>query len=190
MTIDQIGALAASGESETLEFKETTGTRREATVTVCAFLNQGGGQVLFGVTQDGALVGQQVGERTIEELSAELGRIEPPAFPTVERVPVGSGRDVIVVSTGQGASRPYTYRGSAYRRVGNTTLAMGGATSGPPTSTTGYCFERMHSEQRWEARSASASSMQSPPASVGSEPARRRLVGRRPQHSGDSADWS
>ena len=31
------------------------------------------------------MVGQQVGERTIEELSAELGRIEPPAFPTVER---------------------------------------------------------------------------------------------------------
>ena len=30
MTIDQITTLAASGESEALEFKETTGTRREA----------------------------------------------------------------------------------------------------------------------------------------------------------------
>ena len=124
MTIDQIIAIAASGESETMEFKATTGTRREAARTVCAFLIQRGGQVLFGVTPDGAVVGQQVGERTIEELSAELGRIEPPAFPTVQRVPVGNGRDVIVVSTAQGASRPYTYRGSAYRRVGNTTLAM------------------------------------------------------------------
>ena len=34
------------------------------------------------------------------------------------------GREVIMVSTGQGASRPYSYRGIAYRRVGNTTLAM------------------------------------------------------------------
>ena len=42
----------------------------------------------------------------------------------VERVPVDGGREVIVVGTGQGASRPYSYRGTAYRRVGNTTIAM------------------------------------------------------------------
>ena len=148
MTIDQIIAIAASGESETMEFKATTGTRREAARTVCAFLIQRGGQVLFGVTPDGAVVGQQVGERTIEELSAELGRIEPPAFPTVQRAPVGNGRDVIVVSTAQGASRPYTYRGSAYRRVGNTTLVMSA------DEYNRMLFERMHSEQRWENQSA------------------------------------
>ena len=53
-------------------------------------------------------------------------------------------RDVIVVSTGQGATRPYAYRGTAYGRVGNTTLAV---------SADEYqrmLFERLHSEQRWE----------------------------------------
>ena len=144
MTLDQITALTASGESETLEFKATTGTRREAAMTVCAFLNQRGGQVLFGVTDAGVVVGQQVSERTIEELSADLRQIDPPAFPTVERVPVEGGHEVIVVSTGQGASRPYTYRGSAYRRVGNTTLAMSA------DEYNRMLFERMHSEQRWE----------------------------------------
>ena len=144
MTSDRVVALAASGESETLEFKETTGTRREATMTVCAFLNQGGGQVLFGVRPDGVVTGQQVSERTIEELSAELRQIDPPAFPTVERVPVDGGREVIVVGTGQGASRPYSYRGIAYRRVGNTTLSMSA------DEYNRILFERMHSEQRWE----------------------------------------
>ena len=144
VTLDHITTLTNSGESETLEFKETTGTRREATMTVCAFLNQGGGQVLFGVTETGAVVGQQVSERTIEELSAELQRIDPPAFPMVERVPVDGDREVIVVSTGQGASRPYTYRGTSYRRVGNTTLAMSA------DEYNRMLFERMHSEQRWE----------------------------------------
>ena len=91
------------------------------------------------------MAGQQVSERTIEELSAELQRIDPPAFPTVERVPCRHGdREVIVVSTGQGASRPYTYRGSAYRRVGNTTLAMSA------DEYNRMLFEGMHSEQRWE----------------------------------------
>ena len=144
MTLDEIKTLTTVGESETLEFKATTGTRREATRTVCAFLNQRGGQVLFGVTQTGAVVGQQVSERTIEELSSQLRQIDPPAFPTVERVPVDGDHEVIVVSTGQGASRPYTYRGSAYRRVGNTTLAMFA------DEYNRMLFERMHSEQRWE----------------------------------------
>ena len=144
MRVAHFTTLTASGESETLEFKATTGTRREAAMSVCAFLNQGGGQVLFGVTPDGAVVGQQVSERTIEELSAELRQIDPPAFPTVERVAVDGGREVIMVSTGQGASRPYSYRGTAYRRVGNTTLSMSA------DEYNRILFERMHSEQRWE----------------------------------------
>ena len=144
MNIEQIRSLTASGESETLEFKETTGTRREAARTVCAFLNQDGGRVLFGVTWDGGVVGQQVGERTIEELSAELRQISPPAFPTVERLPVDGGREVIMVCTDRGPTRPYIYRGNAYRRVGNTTLPMS------PDEYNRMLFERMHSEQRWE----------------------------------------
>ena len=82
MTSDQIASLAAAGESETLEFKETTGTRPEATMTLCAFLNQSGGQALFGVTRAGVVAGQQVSDHTVEELSAELRQIDPPAFPT------------------------------------------------------------------------------------------------------------
>ena len=103
MDIDQVAQLVETGgESETLEFKETTGTRREASRTVCAFLNQRGGQVLFGVTAVGVVAGQQVSDRTIEELSAELQRIDPPAFPTVERVRLDGNHEVIVVNVDQG----------------------------------------------------------------------------------------
>ena len=35
MNIERLAALVASGESETLEFKAATGTRREAAMTVC-----------------------------------------------------------------------------------------------------------------------------------------------------------
>ena len=154
MTIDQVEALVASGESEELEFKETTGTRREATRTVCAFLNEKGGRVLFGVTEACFVVGQQVGEHTIEDLSVELQRIDPPVFPTINRVRVRGDREIIVVSTSQGTSKPYTYRGSGYRRVGNTTVAM---------SADEYkrmLFERMHSEQRWENQPAAGWSIE------------------------------
>ena len=66
MTPDYITGLAASGASDALEFKETTGKVREATMMVRAFLNQNVGQVLFRVTSVGTIVGQQVSERTIE----------------------------------------------------------------------------------------------------------------------------
>lgn len=65
-------------------------------------LNQQGGQVLFGVTPEGHTIVQQVSERTIEELSEEIARIEPPAFPTVERVRVADAREVVIVSVNQG----------------------------------------------------------------------------------------
>ncbi len=144
MTVERFARMVAAGESETLEFKSTTGTRREAARTVCAMLNQQGGQVLFGVTPAGRVAGQQVSERTIEEISAELARIDPPAFPAIERVPVDDGREVVSVTVSRGQARPYMYRGSPYRRMGNATVEM---------STDEYrqmLFERMHSERRWE----------------------------------------
>ena len=144
MTPEQIAAWASAGESETLEFKRTTGTRRAAAATVCAMLNQRGGHVLFGVTPQGGVVGQQVSERTIEEVSAELQRIDPPAFPEVERVRVAGDLEVVAVRVSQGSLPPYRYRGASYRRVGNTTRAMAA------DEYNRMLFERMHSEQRWE----------------------------------------
>ena len=120
MTLDQIAALVASGESETLEFKTTTGTRREAMATICVMLNQQGGQVLFGVNPQGDVAGQDVGDRTMEQLSAEIQRIDPPAFPEVQRVPLSTEREVIAVGVTPGTSPPYQYRGVSYRRVGST----------------------------------------------------------------------
>ena len=144
MTAERIARMIAAGESETLEFKSTTGTRREAAKTVCAMLNQQGGQVLFGVTPEGRVTGQHVSERTLEGVSAELARIDPPAFPAIERIPVDGGREVVAVSVARGQAGPYMYQGNAYRRMGNTTVAM------RADEYRRLLFERMHSERRWE----------------------------------------
>ncbi len=144
MTAERIVTMVAAGESETLEFKSTTGTRREAAQTICAMLNRQGGQVVFGVAPDGQVTGQQVSERTIEEVSAELARIDPPAFPAIERIPVDGDREVVVLTVGRGQAGPYMYRGSAYRRMGNTTVEM------RADEYRRLLFERMHAERRWE----------------------------------------
>ena len=83
-------------------------------------------------------------ERTIEEVSAEIQKIDPPAFPAIERVPIAGDREVIVINATQRPARPYVYRDVAYRRIGNTTVAMSA------DEYNRMLFERMHSEQRWE----------------------------------------
>ncbi len=144
MLIDDIIGIASKGESEILEFKVSTGMRREATKTVCAMLNQRGGDVIFGIEPDSQIVGQQVSDRTIEQLSAEIMRIEPPAFPEINRVKVSGNLELLLVKVPPGASKPYLYRGSAYLRVGNTTRRM---TSEQQNR---LLLERLHGEQRWE----------------------------------------
>lgn len=145
MTPKDVTALAAKGESEILEFKKTTGMRGNATKTVCAFLNQrNGGTVLFGVDPDGCVVGQRIGKNTLEDLSDVFQHIEPSTYPKIDRVPVNGGLEVIVVNTREGALRPYTYKGKAYRRVGSTTRAMSAEEYNQ------VLIERLHNEQRWE----------------------------------------
>ena len=148
MTPEQITTWVAAGESETLELKRSTGQRREAARSLCAMLNHRGGRVLFGVEPDGQVVGQQVGDHTIEAVVQELREIDPPVFPSIDRVDLGDGREVLVVTVPTGQNRPYSVRGQAYWRVGNTNQ---------PLSREEYnrmLLERVHAETRWENQTA------------------------------------
>jgi ATP-dependent DNA helicase RecG len=111
---EQIDSWASSGESEALEFKRTTGEKREASRTICAMLNHRGGRVLFGVAPDRRVIGQQVSDHTLEDVSNEIREIDPPVFPSLERVAVSDGLEVLVVTVSNGQNGPYTYRGYAY----------------------------------------------------------------------------
>ena len=120
MSLEQIREWATGGESETVELKRSTAELRAAAKSLCAMLNHRGGRVLFGVDKERRIVGQHVSDRTIEELAQELGEIDPPVYPSVERVAVGNGREVVAVTVAAGPNKPYSYRGRASRRVGNT----------------------------------------------------------------------
>jgi ATP-dependent DNA helicase RecG len=149
VTRAQVAAWVAAGESETLECKRTTGERRAATQTLCAMLNTRGGRVLFGITPNREVVGQDVSERTLEQVAQELQEIDPPVYPTIERVLVGGGREVLLVTVSTGPNRPYSYKGKAYRRVGNTTQQLSRAEFDR------MLLERVHAEVRWENTAAS-----------------------------------
>ena len=148
MDLAALQSLVAQGESETLEFKATTGLRREGTQTLCAMLNHRGGRVLFGVDKGGRTLGQQVADRTVEEISHEIQHIEPPVFPRINRVEFKPGLQVIAVEVETGPNRPYSYKKQAYKRVGNTTLELS------RDEYNRMLLERFHGERRWETEPA------------------------------------
>ena len=144
MTIDDITALAAQGETAQIEFKRTTGQRTEAAKTVCAMLNSTGGVVLIGVRDDGEIIGQQVTAHTIEEVTHELRRIDPPVFPVIETIALNETRSILTIQVATGNQRPYTFDGRAYLRHGPTTQMM------PRAVYEQLLTETMHPIRRWE----------------------------------------
>lgn len=144
ITAEQVLAAARAGESETQEFKRSTGEQRSAMHALTAMLNHRGGRVFFGIEPDQHVVGQQVSDRTLEELAQEIAQIEPPVFPAVERVVVAEGREVLVVMVTQGPGRPYSHRGVPYRRVGNVNARMS------RDEYNRLLLETLHAERRWE----------------------------------------
>ena len=151
-TLAWVEELAARGESEFLELKQSTGQRGEAAKTICGMLNRpqpNGRYVLFGVTPGGEVVGQQVGDRTLEDVNKEIQEIRPPVSPRIDRVPVAEDRAVIVVEVPEADTPPYKYKRTPYRRVGSATSEM------PEEEYHRILFERMHREgMRWENQSA------------------------------------
>jgi len=69
-------------------------------------------------------MGQQVSDRTLEEIVQEIQQIEPSIFPQIDRIHIKQGQRVISLVVSAGPNRPYSYRGQAWKRVGNTSLKM------------------------------------------------------------------
>src|SRR3989304_2474961 len=103
MQIKKLKALIKRGESEVLEFKSSTGSISSGMQTLCAFLNSNhGGTVVFGVKDNGQLVGQEVTDKTRKEIAGELNKIEPHAKLDAKYVRIAGDRQAIVLSANPG----------------------------------------------------------------------------------------
>ena len=126
MEYQEIEALIALKESKNLEFKESTGQLDRSMETLCAFLNGDGGIVLYGVKDNGNVVGQDVSDSTKRAIAEAINRIEP--FVSLEvnyvRIPNSDKFVIIVNAEKQRFMRPFAYKGRAYLRIESTTTVM------------------------------------------------------------------
>lgn len=126
MAIDIIGNLIAQSEGNQIEFKETTGQLDRGMETLCAFLNGEGGKVLFGVTDKGKIIGQELSDKTKREIAEAIKRIEPFANIEVLYIDIPDLNKVVIVLSAEKQThmRPFSYKGKSYIRIESVTSVM------------------------------------------------------------------
>lgn len=116
--------MIIGAESETVEFKQTTGEKKEAIEAISAILNKHcRGTLYFGVDDSGFVKGQQISDYTKKDISRIINdSIEPRITPTIEVLTIEQ-RNVIKVSF-SGHNRPYSVNGRYLIRTGTENRKM------------------------------------------------------------------
>lgn len=104
-------------EDEMTELKKSTSELKEAIISIVSILNKHQKGVLyFGIKNDGTILGQQIGEDTLRNISRTItDSIEPKIYPIIEEVTF-EGKNCIRVEF-EGNDIPYFANGRAYMRV-------------------------------------------------------------------------
>jgi ATP-dependent DNA helicase RecG len=123
MTADDLRTILSSGESERVEFKTSLADTKRIVETVAAMAALGGGAILVGVRDDGAVVGLDVGAGTLEQLTQRvLAGTDPKVYVhlIVEHM---DGRTVLCIDVPPGDG-PHLANGRAFTRSGPATVLM------------------------------------------------------------------
>lgn len=95
-------------ETEQVEFKKSTGELKEGVISIASILNKHeSGDLYFGVKNNGDVIGQDISDTTLRDVSQAIrGNIKPAVYPVVEEETY-SDRSVVHVHF-EGKRRPYT----------------------------------------------------------------------------------
>lgn len=108
--------MIQSFETETIEYKKSTSEIKEAIISLSSMLNKNGyGTLYFGVLDNGQIVGQQIGDRTLRDISQAIANyIKPQVIPTIT-LELMDNKNVIKVYV-EDHSTPYSAYGKYYIR--------------------------------------------------------------------------
>ena len=73
-------------ETEQVEFKKSTGELKEGIISIVSILNKHErGDLYFGVKNNGDVIGQEISDTTMRDVSQAIrANIKPPIYPVVE----------------------------------------------------------------------------------------------------------
>jgi predicted HTH transcriptional regulator len=113
MDYRDVNRLIEEGEGFEVEFKRKVSSAEKIARALIAFANTRGGHILFGVDDDGSVVGVE-SEKSEVDLIREAGSTFclPEIIPAIEFVPF-DGKDVIVAYVEESSDKPHYFTGAA-----------------------------------------------------------------------------
>ena len=103
-------------ETETIEFKKSTGELKEGIISLSSMLNKhSDGTVYFGVKNNGDVLGQEIGDRTLRDVSQMIANAIKPQIISTITLELLDGNNVVKVHA-QGSEKPYSAFGRYYIR--------------------------------------------------------------------------
>ena len=118
----ELKKFLASGETETLEFKENFD--RETIEAAGAFANTKGGNIIIGISDINKVKGVQVGRETLKNWANQISQsTEPRVIPKIELGEINKKR-VTIINIKEFPIKPVSVKGRYFRRVGNSNRLM------------------------------------------------------------------
>ena len=111
MDWNDVKRIIEEGEGFEVEFKRRVSAPEKIARTLIAFANTKGGYILFGVDDDGSVVGVE-SEKSEVDLIRQAGSVycDPVIQPAIDIVPV-RGKDVIVAYVEESGDKPHAFTG-------------------------------------------------------------------------------
>ena len=102
--------------------------------------------MIIGITPEGKIIGQDIADKTMQEIANTLRNIEPTIHivMTLVDLPDTARQLLILEAVPVPEARPYSFDGRPYYRTGTTTTAM------PQDMYQQLLLNRAHSKNRWE----------------------------------------
>lgn len=123
MNINTLFKLVGQGEGACLDFKRDLSDKdacRSLTKLMAAFANTEGGVILFGVEDNGDVIGVSDPDKIVVSL-ADYARnnCQPALYPQFETLPLGDGKSVVCVSIARQQDQLCLVRGKCHIRIGS-----------------------------------------------------------------------
>ncbi len=111
MNYKTVQELIEEGEGFTIEFKRRISSPEKIARTIISFANTKGGTILFGVDDDGSIVGVESEKSEIEQImTAGKELSDPEIIPRIDIIPFGR-KDVIVCQIDESTTKPHFFLG-------------------------------------------------------------------------------
>ena len=121
MTEKELLELIKQGEGSRIELKSSLADSDRIVEVASSMANSSGGYIIIGIGSKGDVLGVQIGNQTIEQLTNRIiDNTDPRIYPRIEVISI-NGKNVIIISVRESSDKPHLAFGRLHIRINKIT---------------------------------------------------------------------